>query len=255
MKRVGKVIFLPVFMLLAVILLTCPISAAAAGDISCVIDRDNRLSESEELRICTVAERAAAETGVIFLVAVYDVYEGIPSGEDAVQSFGFNYRYDDVVLLMIKCASEDTYFYEMFTYGASYMSISDREVNAILDDSRVFDNIKGGNLADGAVAFIEKSVLAINSSSSVAVEDNTPVIIAISLAAGIIAVVVVIITYKTKLKSPIYPLSQFTNLNLTEKHDHFIGKNVTRTKISSSSGSSGSSSRSGGSSGGSRGGR
>ena len=255
--KLNKIIF--ALLLTVFILASTSISALAAideGVSSRVLDRDGNLSSGEEQRIYDAATDAESLTDVIFLVAVYDADFGIPSGASAISSFGYSTSRDDVVLLMIK-RDGDSYYYEMFTYGYAHTFISDSAVNRVLDSRDVYGNIKSGNLDDGAVAFINRTAdELLESTSSDAGFDLEEIAarVAIALAAGIVSVVVVIVIYKTKLKSPIYPLSQFTSLNLTEKYDYFIGKTVTRTKISSSS-SSGSSGRSGGSTGGSRGGR
>ena len=54
--------------------------------------------------------------------------------------------------------------------------------------------------------------------------------IAVGLVAALIAVVGVILSYRRKNRSPIYPLDQFTNLNLTEKEDRYLyTRTTTRT--------------------------
>lgn len=50
------------------------------------------------------------------------------------------------------------------------------------------------------------------------------------LLAALIAIVGVILSYHRKNRSPIYPLDQFTNLNLTEKVDRYLyTRTTTRT--------------------------
>lgn len=54
--------------------------------------------------------------------------------------------------------------------------------------------------------------------------------IAVGLVAAIGAVVGVILSYRRKNRSPIYPLDQFTKLNLTEKQDRYLyTRTTTRT--------------------------
>lgn len=244
MKLVKKFVFSFVLIALA-ILISAPISASASAKSfvsSRVLDRDGNLTSSDEMRIYDAVADAEEATGVIFLIAVYDISKGIPSGENAISSFGFSHTTDDVVLLIIECDDFENY-YEMFTYGEAYDLISDRAADRILDSSDVYDNIKGGNLADGAVAFVKNTEQEITRELSGEIyfaPEDIWLIIGISIAAGIISVVAVILAYKTKLKSPIYPLSQFADLELTESGDFFLGQTVTRTKISSSSGSGGS---------------
>lgn len=251
MKSVKQLAFSFILVFLALLIVSAPISASASAKSfvsSRVLDRDGNLTSSDEMRIYDAVTDAEEVTGVIFLVAVYDARKGTPSGESAISSFGFSHITDDVVLLIIECDDFENY-YEMFTYGEAYDLISNRAADRILDSSDVYDNIKGGNLADGAIAFVNRTAHIMQKELSgeiyVAPEDVW-LIVGISLAAGIISVVIVIIIYKTKLKSPIYPLSQFADLELTESGDFFLGKTVTRTKISSSSSGSGGSSGGGG---------
>lgn len=249
MKSFKKIVFS--IILVFTILVVFPVSASAKSDPSSrVMDRDGNLSTTEELYVYDAIAEAESLTDIIFLVAVYDSAYGIPSGEETVRSFGYSPNYDDVVLLIIECHPSGVYYYEMFTYGHAHTLITNKAVDRILDSSSVYNNIKSGNLADGAVAFVSKTAneldKEISSGGGFDVEEIA-IRIGIALAAGIIAVVIVIVVYKTKLKSPIYPLSQFTDLRLTERDDRYIGKTVTRTKISSSNSSSGSSGSSGGS--------
>ena len=64
------------------------------------------------------------------------------------------------------------------------------------------------------------------------------VVIIVSLVIGLVAAgitcFVVYKKYKTKLKSPIYPIDDYTTLDLTDHSDSFIGRTVTRVRVSSS---------------------
>ena len=53
--------------------------------------------------------------------------------------------------------------------------------------------------------------------------------------AAVIACIIVIVKYKRKLKSPIYPVEKYANLSLNACQDAFIGSIVTRVKVSSPS--------------------
>lgn len=249
--KIMRIIFSFVLTISLLALTSITALAAIDGDTSSrVIDRDSNLSKSEEKRIYNAAIEAESSTDVIFLVAIYDSDFGIPSGSSVVASFGYSASRDDVVLLIIE-RDGGSYYYEMFTYNYAHTSISNSAVDRILDSGDVYNNIKSGELADGAVAFINRTASELEkgySGDSGLDLEGIAVRIVISLAAGIASVVVVIVIYKTKLKSPVYPLSDFTELKLTESRDHFVGKTVSRVKIESSSGSS-----SGGGSGGSRG--
>ncbi len=58
--------------------------------------------------------------------------------------------------------------------------------------------------------------------------------IIIGLVVSGITVGTIIIKYKTKLKAPIYPLSNFAKLNLIASRDTFLGKTVTRVRVANS---------------------
>ncbi len=247
-----------VFTLVTILLLSSflGISVSASEDqkesLSQVLDRDDYLTVAEEQALSEKIQAAEEETDLIFIVAVYDQRGGIPSDRKIISNCGFDATKDDVVLLVIEAEHLEqydlvTYYYEMFTYGIASTVITDDAVFEILDNQDVYSNIKSGKFYEGSVAFIDKTVEAVKDYRARLVV----ILIFISLLAGAASVVIVIVTYKTKLKSPIYPLSQYTDMKLLAHSDIFLGKSVTRTKISSSS--SGSSGGSGRSSGGSRG--
>ena len=45
--------------------------------------------------------------------------------------------------------------------------------------------------------------------------------------------IAIVVSYKRKVKSPTYPLTDFTSLELTSRSDLYIGKTVTRVRIQS----------------------
>ena len=63
------------------------------------------------------------------------------------------------------------------------------------------------------------------------------IIIAAVVAAIIVAgifVGVICYTYKRKLKSPIYPVSQYASLDLCDSSDQYLSSTVTRVRVQSS---------------------
>lgn len=66
-------------------------------------------------------------------------------------------------------------------------------------------------------------------------------LILISLAVGIVVAGIVCFAivrrYKKALQSPIYPLEHYASLDLTHSRDNFIGKTVSKVRVSSSSSS------------------
>lgn len=58
--------------------------------------------------------------------------------------------------------------------------------------------------------------------------------IVIGVVAGVVAVLAVIISYKKKLKAPIYPVDKYCTLELIDRRDDYIGSTVTKVRIRSS---------------------
>ena len=239
------VLFMTVIVLLSLFMTTSYATDAKATK-SCVVDRNNSLSAQSEAKILEVLQNAEIETDITFIVIVHNTGGGLSYVENIASNLGFDIDREDIVLLEIKNSS--TNYYDVYTWGIAYTVITDAEINDILDAPDVYNNIKGGNFEEGIISFVDLAVKAINSYR----RNLTLILIGISLAAGGVAVISVIVIYKRKLKSPVYPLSQYTDLELTESSDVFLNKTVTRTKVSSSSGGGSSGGRS---SGGHRGGR
>jgi uncharacterized membrane protein YgcG len=245
-------------MILSLVMSILVMPAAASSDTdnfqSLVIDRDDNLTATEEAKIADKLRWAESETDIIFLIAVYDISRGIPSEESVVNSCGLDTSTDDIVLLIIEAGSDDSFgdslfsgyskhYYEMFTWGVANTVVTDNSADSILDFSDVYDNIKGGDFYEGIIAFTEQTVGCIRSYRRGLIFG----IIIFSLVAAAAAVGIVLYTYKKKLKSPIYPTSEYAELKLTSHTDIFLGKTVTRTKINTSSGGGGRSGGGGGS--------
>lgn len=171
-KRGGFILFSLIAAIVACVSLF-PVTAFAFapsnGVSSRVSDKYDRLSDSDEARIYSAIVEAENTVSAVFLVAVFDTNKNIPSGKDILASFGFDHRYDSVVLLVIKynpTGGENKHKYEMFTYGEPHKAISNREANDILDSDAVYNNLKSGRFADGAVAFIRGSADAIEAEES-----------------------------------------------------------------------------------------
>ena len=240
------VLFVTVIVLLSLFMTTSYAASDTNATKSCVVDRNNSLSAQSETRILEVLQNAEIETDITFIVIVHNTSGGLSYVENTASDLGFDINREDIVLLEIKNSS--TNYYDVYTWGIAYTVITDSAINDILDAPDVYNNIKGGDFEEGIISFVDLTVKAINSYR----RNLTLILIGISLAAGGVAVISVIVIYKRKLKSPVYPLSQYTDIELTESSDVFLNKTVTRTKVSSSSGGG---SSGGGSSGGHRGGR
>ena len=245
MKKI-IVLFITVAVLFSLLISTSYADSNENTTRSLVLDSADSLSSQSEMRILEALQNAEIETDIIFIVIVHNTSGGIRYVEGKASDLGFDINREDIVLLEIRDGS--TNYYDVYTWGIAYTVITDDAINEILDAPEVYNNIKGGNLEEGIISFTNLTVKAINSYR----RNLTLILIGISLAAGGVAVISVIVIYKRKLKSPVYPLSQYTDLELTESSDVFLNKTVTRTKVSSSSGGGSSGGRS---SGGHRGGR
>ena len=176
MKKHNRLIVFFAIVIFAILFSLSPVTALAADSPQNmsrrISDKYNRLSSSDESRINSAIRDAESEVSAIFLVAVYDIGKDIPSGKKIVSSFGFDPEIANIVLLVIKYdpsvesaggeeQKSQKHKYEMFTYGAPHKAITNREADSILDNEDVYDNLKSGNFAAGAVAFIRESVKAI----------------------------------------------------------------------------------------------
>lgn len=213
---------------------------------SAVVNGDGILAEDEADKIYTALCDAESKTDVTFLIAVYSSEKDIPSGMETVEGCGLDPYSDDVVLLIVEVGQVN--YYELFTYGVADTVITQSAAEKILDDDDIFTSIKSGDLYGGITAFIGSATSAIRAYR----RNLVLIILAVALAAAGASVGAVVISYKKKLKSPIYPLTDYADLTLTERSDVFLGKTVTKVRISSPS-DGGHSGKSGGGGGGSRG--
>ena len=245
-------------LLLAVLCLSlCPaLTASAEAEAGRVYDPAHLLSDTEESQLAALLDELSAESGVELYLATYrskgsydDFY-----GNDYCTRVQ-NIRGTDAVLLVVTYEYPiDTYYYNMYTYGDANYDINQKEVNYILDTYDVYDNLKGGHVYEGAVAFFEMSAKAftgrVGAPMAVIVVISAVIafIIAFAVRAGIVA------SYKKKKASVDYPLDRFAKLELTHESDRFVREYTTRTySPRSSSGGSGGGRHGGG--GGHRGGR
>ncbi|MGM9683811.1 MAG: TPM domain-containing protein [Eubacteriales bacterium] len=220
-----------------------------------VYDDAKYMSESQINELEIKASELSDKSGASLIVATYggSYYEG----DDFCRKNSISTK-DDIVLLIIT-KSSGTYYYDIYTYGDAYSNISNTEVDRILDASDVYDNIKSGNIADGASAFLTRAEKAY--SGLLWASPRVPIICGVvtALIVAIAITVGIIVSYKKKQRSASYPLERYTTMNLVGKEDIFLGSSVTKVRINTSSGGSGGSGGGGGSShgggGGHRGGR
>ena len=263
--------FIVIFTLISLLALPLSLAASAspvdgnAGFSKRISDKYDHLTASDESRINSAIREAESEVNAIFLVAVYELGKDIPSGKSIVASFGFDHNIANIVLLVIKYGVSietvggelkeiNKHKYEMFTYGDPHRAITNSEVDEILDDEAVYDNLKGGNFAAGAVAFIRGSVSAIHSDTSGLDDESSTKILIISLSGVAVIAVVAFIVLKIESKKGVSHINSIpaqgggkrkrSNSSHTSSYGGYLGGGY---------GSSGGGF--GGSSGGSRGGR
>ncbi len=231
-----------------ILVISAVLLATALSGVTSLASTATRVYDSAELLTDTSAARvdaaladAEARTGYsfrLYTTTVYYVSEG-----KMLSELGFTDD-DDLVVLSIEHYG-GSYYYELFTFGDVYAMISDSDADRILDDDRVFA-IKRGRIETSAVAFasITADTIETNKTTRRVAGIAVPILLAL-LTAGIF-IGVVCYTYKRKLKSPIYPVTKYATLSLTESSDNYITSTVTRVRIQSSSSSRGGS-RGGGS--------
>ena len=162
-----------------------------------------------------------------------------------------------VILVVRMTGANNKFYYDMYTYGNATEVFSDYDVDRILDTDIVYNNLKAGNIKDGAAAFFSLCADEIDGhyKALAAKERRKPlVVVLIAAVVGLVSacgsVLGVVLYYRKKQHGVTYPLDRYAKLNLTHSEDRFVGSYVTRVRIQSSSGGG---SRGGG--GGRRGGR
>ncbi len=252
----SKVLFAFIALVLAVLCVVAPVSAAEIYTPR-ISDNANALTEQDETALLSAMSAAGEKAQIHFYVYTRDGRLGEGEHEDEIfRAFPNAYYEDSLVLVVEKNNSAgDGYYYWLYTYGDAYSLLSDSECDELLDDSHVYSNLKRGSILAGARRFISLSadMIAENRTAKARTAKTLLIVLPIvfGVAAGGVAVGVVVYKYKRKLKSAVYPLSNYATLNLTHAEDNYITSSVTRTRVASSS----SGGRSGGGGGGSRGGR
>lgn len=245
MKKLTAILVL-LTLCLALIL---PASASIYAEDTLLLDRIDLFSEKEEAELASrIAHFIDTRNCHMMILTDTIVYNSDYMIQDVLNTL----RSEDLIILTVSL-SNGTYYYNLFTYGLAYERLSIGDVNAILDADKVYGNIKGGNVYDGVLAFIDMTDTRMDVFSFKA--EMLPGILILSLVVALICCGVVVARYKMKTKPTNYPLDRFARLELTEQNDVFTGSFVTKRRVSSSSSGGGRSGGGGGRSGGHRGGR
>ena len=234
--------------------LTLPLSAEES---SRVYDPAQMLSTAEAADLNTLLDRLSQESGVELYLATYHAYDPHDDfyGDDYCTRVQ-NLRGTDAVLLVVTYEYlNDTYYYNMYTYGKANYAISQKEVNYILDDYDVYGNLKYGYIHDGCEAFFALSAQAFTGRVGVAWGIIIVVSAAISLVVAFIVRGAVVAAYRKKRASVDYPLDRYAKLELTHESDAFVREYTTRTYSPRSNGGGGGGGGRHGGGGGHRGGR
>ncbi len=207
-----------------------------------------------DLQLSALEER----TGYSFRLYVYDELYRPYYGENYLDDYGF-YESDDLFLLIVS-RYEGIWYYDLYTYGACDARLSDFEVDALLDSPGVYDNLKSGNVHEGATDFFTQAEELLANGE---MRGDTPLryrigpSLVLALLAALLPSLIILFLYKRKSRSASYPLDEFTTLSLSHSDDTFIGSTVRRSYVPRSSNNGGGSGSGGGRGGGGghRGGR
>lgn len=186
--------------------------------------------------------------GVLTAVALYrDHY---PS-DSSVKS-RFDIGEESAVILVLRLF-EGTYYYDIYLYGDADKIFSDADVDAVLDGTGVYSNLKSGRFEAGVRSFFSLSadVLQKHYEKLAAREARAPLVAVIVgvIAAAVVggsSVLGVFLYYRKKRHGESYPLDRYARLQLTAREDRFVGSFVTRTRIQRNNGSRGGSRGGGG---------
>jgi len=232
-------------------LLSFAASADAAAD-SRVIDQTGVMSDAvlESLSRLAASESTRCNVPLCAVVtkdASYDQYT-------FMNHYGFSSSDDLLLLIVFYDVDETTWYYDLYTFGRAADEITNREVDDLLDAADVYNNLKSGRTEEGLRAFLPLAAEAILTKRKAPVGK----VVAFSLIGGLliggVAVLIVALRYRMKIKPTNYPLDKYARLKPGAANDTFIGSSVTSYRISSSSGGGGGSGSHGGG-GGHRGGR
>ena len=217
-------------------LIIASVTVLSFADSPRIVDELDYLTQSQKSLLEDELSSAEERTGIKFRVLIRDAE--YVSEYEIQRKLGVDDT-DSVILLIEDMGYE--FEYEMFTYGDAYSDISDSDADDILDDSTVY-SIKQGKLYEGALRFVSITADRIleNRFATKIFVIVCSVVLTLLAAGG--SVGFVIYKYKRKLKSPIYPISDYAKLYLDFSTDNFVNSFVTRTRVASSSGRGGRSS-------------
>ena len=251
-----SILMLAVLLLLPAVLLTIP---AAAEDQRVIFDNGGFLNTDTEEELTALALEKAEETGCDFYVVTHEMRHEDDEywGEDFLEDEGLSENADIIILIIT--LDDGTYYYDLYLYGDAWDKVPKRERNYLLDHDEVYDNLKGGRLKAGIIAFLNVGAELYEGENAgyEAYEKSFRVKLLIFslIIAAVLAFVACFGVYKSytaKKKSVDYPLEHFAKMDLKDKEDIFAGSFVTRRVIQTNSGGGGGGRGGGGGHGGGR---
>lgn len=251
-----SILMLAVLLLLPAVLLTLP---AAAEDQRVIFDNGGFLNTDTEEELTALALEKAEETGCDFYIVTHEMRHEDDEywGEDFLEDEGLSENADIIILIIT--LDDGTYYYDLYLYGDAWDKVPKRERNYLLDHDEVYDNLKGGRLKAGIIAFLNVGAELYEGENAgyEAYEKSFRVKLLIFslIIAAVLAFVACFGVYKSytaKKKSVDYPLEHFAKMDLKDKEDIFAGSFVTRRVIQTNSGGGGGGRGGGGGHGGGR---
>ena len=247
--KVGTALTLFAALLVLSCLLVLPVSAAT----SFVTDETGTLTVTQVTELCDLAQTEGARGGIgLYAVVTEDAdYDQF----DFMDDYGLSEEDDFVLLIVFHDTFERAWYYDIKTFGSADRALSNREIDLILDDPEVYDNLKTGRIYEGLCGFMPlvADYMLTDAKAPLGPHIAFSVIGAVIIAG--IAVLVVVLKYRMKVKPTNYPLDQYATLKPGRAQDIFLGSSVTSHTVSSSGGSGGSGHSGRGSGSGHRGGR
>ena len=203
-----------------------------------VTDKDDLLTAADEQRVNEAFLAATEAAGIPICAYVFASeigYDGHVEyfGEQFLAEHGLS-KNDELILLVVAVTYFEVY-YDLYLYGDAWNRINQKERDYILDDSRVYNNLKDAEFADGLCAYAAVSAEAYAGRLGVSWKLILIVALILGAGAGWLSVRSIAASYKKKNPSQSYPLDRFAKLELTHEKDHEIGKFVTTTIISTGS--------------------
>lgn len=220
-------------LLVSVFLCSCLVLSASA-QAPLVVDNANLLTSSEEAILDASLEETGEELGIDVVVLTVDSLGGKTARAYADDYYDYNgYSYSGI-LLLVSMSEREWY---ITTSGSAMSMVSDAEVNTI--GNRVATKLGQGNYLDAFLLFSE-SVSTFATGGSVS-SSRDPIGWLICIGIGIAVGLIVVLIMKGQLKSV---RSQNTasgyqvsgSFGLTQSHELFLFRNVSRTRRAESSG-------------------